>query len=158
MKKQLVLGLALLCTTLSCKKETSQPDATKYLIFGDFYGFCVGSSCVDIYKLTDAALYEDQKDSYPRRDTFYVGDFKPRSQADFDQVKSLIDRIPTALLQNPNNVIGEPDATDGGGYYIEYKDGSTHRFWVIDKFDFNVPADLQPFLKEVEKQLVYLQN
>jgi hypothetical protein len=147
--------LLLVCLNWSCTKETSEPSATRSLIFGDFYGFCP-TDCVHIYKLTTDSLLQDQNETYPRRDVFYDAKFLPRPQADFVKVRAILDQVPAALLQNTNMVIGQPDASDGGGYYLEYKDADTHQFWIVDKFRTNVPSALHPFLDEVDVQLDYL--
>ena len=54
MKKLLLIGLIL----AACQQDDtieSESDLD-YIIFGHFYGKCIGERCVEMYKLTDQFL------------------------------------------------------------------------------------------------------
>ena len=136
--------MSLLLT--SCRKEQQQDG---YLIFGHFYGMCQGARCIEIYKLTDSQLFEDTRDAYPGSVDFYQAQFSSRSDAYFQQARHLKAAFPMELLQHSNPVIGQPDAGDWGGYYIEFKQGDVRRFWLIDKMQSNVPIQYHSFLDQV---------
>lgn len=121
-----------------------------YIMFGHFYGFCKGEHCIEIFKLTDDQLYEDQNDKYPSSESAYEGDFKPMSSEKYKKVKSLINKVPAELLNEEQHVIGAPDAADGGGIYFEYSVRGKKHFWLIDKMEGNIPEYLHSFKEEIE--------
>ncbi len=67
--KKIILISGLIVTTLNaCNKKCSSNQTTanlEYLIFGHFYGECIGEKCVEIYKLNKTQLLEDTQDVYP---------------------------------------------------------------------------------------------
>lgn len=159
MKKLFFISLVVLIT--SCKKEgnNAQFQPTDYLIFGDFYGMCAGEQCVDIYKLGDSALYEDVNAHYPNSTELYDGQFTYQLSAQqYNATKDLIDVFPTGLLTESDTVIGQPDAGDWGGYYVEYNFNGTRKFWLIDKMKENVPSEYHNFVDKMEEKLQMLEQ
>ena len=164
-----VLGLLIIWSMLaSCEKneqgvviieeeeqETFAPAKDNYLVFGHFYGFCPPPSewCIEIFQLDSNQLWEDQNDNYPSADEVYQGDYVQRSTADFNLVADLVDAFPMELLDEPNGVIGYPDATDGGGLYIEYKFNGDHGYWLIDNLKPNIPTYLHDFRDIVQEKI-----
>ena len=140
---------------LSCTKHNEGPDSSEldYIIFGHFYGFCMGEECIEIFKLTDQELYEDTRDTYPRWDRYYQGNYLKMDQDKFELVKSLGDYIPDELLQSQDTVFGSPDAADGGGVYFAIKSGEQSRFWVIDQMDNNIPEYLKAFKTKINESI-----
>lgn len=157
MKTSKFLFALFACTLLlaACNKNDDEAPEVEvdYLIFGDFYGECVGDACVDIFKLEDGKLFEDSNDNYPGQDDFYNADFSELSTDLFDQVDGLEDVFPLQLLDESNTVIGMPDAGDWGGLYIEYKSGDTHRFWLLDLMKSNVSEDYHDFIDAVSEKI-----
>ncbi len=121
------------------------------IIFGHFYGECLGEGCIEIYQLTETVLSEDILDQYPRSDQPYEGNFVMLSEKQFSTAVGLRDRIPGKLLLNGETVIGSPDAGDWGGIYFEIKVGSERRFWLIDQIDDHIPDYLVPFKNEINE-------
>ena len=150
--KRLAWSLLIL---FACENEdiTRGEFATDYIAFGHFYGFCMGEQCVEIYKVTDANLYEDTRDNYPPRDEAYIGDFKPLSDQLFEQVKDLKSKIPSKLLETPSGIIGQPDAGDWGGIYFEVSVEGEKKYWFIDKMRPNIPDYLNPLVDEIESKI-----
>lgn len=146
----------LLALVASCTIDAPDNTPKEYLVFGHFYGMCEGERCVELYKLTDEDLKEDTKDSYPSHDHLYEGDFEALPTRDFKEVKELWDYFPEELLDETDVVFGCPDCTDGGGLYIEYRVGSTHRYWIIDQQKANSPAYLHDFLDRVNEKISLL--
>ena len=70
MKKLLLILLCLPIIFTSCKKEEVEISNNEYLIFGHFYGECIGEECVETFKLTDEKLYEDLNDNYSGTEPF----------------------------------------------------------------------------------------
>lgn len=149
--------LIAICLTLvllpACKKEDnltlSQSD---YLIFGDFYGECLGH-CVRIFKLEQDKLFEDTKKEYPNKYSFYQGNFVQLPQQKFDIAKDLINSFPKKLLNETDTVIGIPDAADQGGLYIEYNVGGVRKFWLLDNWKTNTPAEYHEFIDKVNEKI-----
>ena len=153
------LFIIMLLSTISCAEDDNQPQVeTDYMLFGHFYGFCLGEQCIEIFKLTDAQLFEDTIDQYPSRDKPYEGSYTVLDETKFDLVKGLAESIPDELLNEQSNVIGSPDASDGGGVYVAIiSDGET-RFWLIDQFQQNVPSYLRPFVTQINESIALINN
>lgn len=145
----IVLILVQSCHSPKPKVDSYEQD---YLIFGHFYGRCMGESCVETYKLTDKQLFKDTIDDY-NGETF---DFVVLGNRQFEKVKDLASSIPGQLEQEKETVIGCPDCTDGGGLFIELaKDGKVQR-WRIDQHKGNVPSYLHPFMDAVNVKIKLL--
>jgi len=147
----LILPLALFT---ACDKEGNNLKVeADYLIFGHAYGFCVGEKCIEIFKLEDGQLYEDANDNYPGSTDFYDADFSTLSNELYEQVSNLEDDFPSILLDETDTVIGEPDAGDWGGLYIEYKAGDFRKFWLLDLNKNNVPESYHNFIDAVTEKI-----
>jgi len=145
--------------SVSCAEQKEQPEVdNSYILFGHFYGFCLGEQCIQIFKLTDSELFEDQKDQYPSSEEFYNGDYKKLDQEKFELVKSLKDNIPSELTQEKNHVIGSPDVTDGGGVYFAIVNERGKKFWLIDQFKNNIPEYLWPFKDQINQGIQLINN
>ena len=154
MKKYIVVFL-LSCYLFGCSSdEGKQTNEDDYLIFGHFYGFCVGESCVEIFKLTDLKLYEDTEDNY----TLEAFNFVEKENEKFNLVKDLTDYFPTALLTEKESVFGCPDCSDGGGVFIEYSKNGIKKSWRIDQFEENVPEYLHDFMDKVNEKISLINN
>ena len=140
--------------SVSCAEQKVQPeDENAYILFGHFYGFCMGEQCIEIFKLTDSELFEDLKDQYPSSQEFYIGDYKKLDQEKFELVKSLKNNIPFELTQEKNHRIGTPDVTDGGGVYFAIVNERGTKYWLIDQFDQNIPVYLKPFKDQINQSI-----
>jgi len=135
----------------SCNKDNSARE--DYLIFGHFYGECYGEQCIEIFKLEDNRLLEDSKDKYPNNSGFYKGDYHELSNKKFELVKDLINYFPDSLLKVNETYIGQPDAGDWGGLYIEYNRNGVRHYWLLDQLESNVPDNLHEFIDEVNAKI-----
>lgn len=148
------------CTTIlfliSCMKDNVELSKTNYLIFGHFYGECLGEECIEIFRLEDNKLFEGTSDTYPKRDDFYEGDYVQLSEEKFKITKDLVNSFPSELLKETNHVIGQPDAGDWGGLYIEYNFDGVRNFWSIDQMKSNVPERYHNFIDEVNEKILQL--
>jgi len=145
----LVMSLFLI---ISCNKDDVS-DPFGYLIFGHFYGFCIGESCIQIYKLEKDKLFEDTKKEYPGYNEFYRGSYVKLDNTYFEQVKDLVNSFPEDLLNEQDTVFGCPDCADQGGLYIEYNFNGIHKFWTIDQFTGDVPVYLHGFMEQVNEKI-----
>ena len=139
----------------SCKKEGTSSDKN-YLIFGHFYGECAGERCIEIFRLEDARLLEDKSDSYPNAGNFYKGSYHPLATSKFNEVRDLLSHFPHDLLREANPVIGQPDAGDWGGLYIEYNFNGVRKFWLLDQMKGNVPQKYYGFIDKVNEKIALL--
>ena len=143
-------------TTLlySCNKSDDDSlDTEDYLIFGHFYGECGGEGCVEIFKLEEGKLFEDSNDTYPGSSDYYAANFSQLSNDLYTQVTGLEDVFPDGLLNEPAVVIGQPDAGDWGGLYIEYNKNGVHDFWLLDQKKSNVPPIYHDFIDAVNEKI-----
>jgi len=144
---------------ISCKQEDktltiAQPDC---FVFGHFYGKCMGEQCVEIYKLEDNKLFEDTKDKYPNRIDFYAGNYVQLSNQKWLNTNDLMRSFPADLLNETDTVIGQPDAGDWGGLYVEYNFNGVRRFWILDQMKSNVPTKYHDFIDIVNQKISFLE-
>lgn len=146
MKRFTFFILALLVLN-SCDKS----EKTDYLIFGKFYGFCVGDDCVKMFKVTENNLYQENSPDYPS-DEKYKGNFSSKVNDKLSIAKPLLSMIP-AKLKDEETTIGCPDCADQGGVFVEFTaEGKTY-FFRIDNFRNDVPVYLHEFLDEIDAVL-----
>lgn len=159
MKKVIYISLVI-GLLFGCKKDKNdQMNKAEYLVFGSFYGECIGENCIEIFKLQDGKLWEDTNDTYPGSTGFYSAAYVQLPDAKYQQVKDLPSLFPAQLLNETNTVIGTPDAGDWGGYYIEYNRNGIHKFWLIDQVgSSSVPAYLNTFTAQVRNKIELIHN
>jgi hypothetical protein len=150
------------CLTLflftACENDnTVKLSTSDYIIFGHFYGECVGEQCVEIFRLEENKLFEDTKDQYPKSGSFYDGKYIPLSQRKFKETQDLLTYFPIVLLDEADIVVGNPDATDGGGLYIEYNYNGVRKFWLLDNMKNKVPTKYHNFIDKVNEKIRQLQ-
>jgi hypothetical protein len=133
-------------------EEGSNPNAT--VAFGSFYGMCAGSQCVAFFKLQDSKLYEDTKDKYPKQMQPYEGTYdKQLDDTKYQLVKDVAVKIPAALYNETETIIGCPDCSDGGGLYIEVNTDNGKRYWYIDNNESRIPESLRAFVTEANEKI-----
>ena len=147
------LLLVLTIIISSCKTNELSLSGTNELTFGHFYGECFGEDCKVIYKLADNKLLQDTKHLYPGSEAFYNGDYIELSNEKYKLTKDLIDFFPMDLLNEKSTVIGQPDAGDWGGLYIEYNFNGVHKFWLIDQMKSNVPEKYHNFIDKANEKI-----
>lgn len=150
-----ILSMIASCTVNNIPTPMQNGD---YIIFGHFYGSCLGDDCVEIYKLTSDQLLKDTKKEYPSSESVYEGNFVPLSPDQYQVVNDLINAIPEALLKEEKHLIGAPDAADQGGIYFEYKSGDIHHFWLIDQAEENIPEYLRSFVRKIKSSIKKLKS
>lgn len=145
---------------MSCEKEKCGFGTdTDYVTFGHFYGQCFGEGCVEIFRVDHATLYEDTLDMYPNSDDFYPGHFVAKlADSKYELVKDLDTFFPEALLNETEVVQGQPDAGDWGGIYFEIQRGTTHRFWLLDQNETNMPAAYNAFVDKINEKIAIIQQ
>jgi hypothetical protein len=155
------LFFILFCLTTfvvtACKKSTVELSSSDYIIFGHFYGQCIGEKCIEIFRLEKDKLFEDTNDQYPNSKNFYVCNYVQLSQQKFIDTKDLINSFPTDLLSETNNIIGQPDAGDWGGLYVEYNFNGIRKFWLLDQMKSNVPTKYHNFIDNINEKIKQLQ-
>ena len=152
MKKLILIGLLSAFLVACSSNDSINLDNDDYLIFGHFYGFCIGERCVETFKLTSDKLYEDANDNYASGPF----DFEVLSNEKFEKVKDLTDAFPTKLLEEKEAILGCPDCADGGGIYIEYSKNGVVKSWKIDQMKNNVPAYLNDFMDAVNGKIALI--
>ena len=150
----LVIIFACVIGTSSCStNDEIKTSNESFLIFGHFYGECLGEECVEIFKLEDERLFEDTNDLYPNQDNFYSASFVEIGEDKYQLVSDLMDYFPDDLLHETKVVYGCPDCADQGGLYLEYKSGEMHKYWIFDQFKADVPENFHEFMDKVNEKI-----
>lgn len=141
--------------SVSCKGECEPTEEQDYIIFGDFYGFCLGDNCIDYYKIQNGILYKDLEDKYPNANMTYQFQVHPLP-LEANSVMDIGAEIDSDIY-GEDPTIGSPDAMDQGGYYIEIlSDGQKHQ-WRIDKIRQSVPDYLHPLCDSLDHYMEVLE-
>ncbi len=148
--KSLLLLLLLSFLCFSCGKDEECQDAD-FIEFGQYYGYCAGERCIEIYKLDASQLYEDTSDIYPSATLNDNKKFILLPSQKFDLAKGLINSFPLGLLSETKVTFGIPDAYDQGGLYLRYKSEQTDRLWLFDNDLTQVPEYTHNYLDEVKR-------
>jgi hypothetical protein len=126
-----------------------------YIVFGDFYGECLGESCVDIFKVAKGQVLEDTLDHYPIASRLpHQVAFVQISRDRYQEIVDLIGNIPARLFDEKDTVIGQPDAGDWGGFYLETNISGAVRCWLIDKMDDNLPEYLRGYARKLDEAIL----
>jgi len=156
MKK--ICCLLLIITSLaSCNNDDDsnfEINEDNFLIFGHFYGECVGEDCVETFKLTSTTLLEDTIDDYSGQNQEFIA----LENETFEQVKDLVTSFPNRLLNEDKSVLGCPDCADGGGLFIQYSDNGDVQSWRIDLTKDNIPEYLHDFVDAVNEKITLINN
>ena len=149
--KKLVLILAAVVLLIACTKSDNNMTINEqnFLVFGHFYGFCGGESCVKTFKLTDEKLFEDTIDDYMGQNL----EFEELESGLFLQVNDLPDFFPNQLLNESETVFGCPDCADGGGLFVQYSKNGNTKSWRIDQDYNNIPSYLHEFVYKVNEKI-----
>lgn len=151
--KFIILGL--LVGNISCNNDDAvNPKNYSYLIFGHFYGECMGEGCVETFKLTDTQLFEDTNDNYFGENLNFI----ELEHSKFELVKDLKNAIPSQLLDDNTPIFGCPDCADGGGLFIQYSKNGKAQSWRIDKIKSHVPDYLHAFMDQVNANIALISN
>ena len=154
------LSTSLLVAALTATGSTCSDDAQRlsgpgdYIIFGDYYGECFGDGCVDIFRISDGRIFADTLDRYPVASKLpHTVEFVQLPGARYDDVADLIRDVPARLFDEAAVVIGQPDAGDWGGFYLETNVSGETRYWLIDKMDDNLPGYLRDFTRKLDEAI-----
>jgi len=150
MRKLLVIGLLGLIA-LSCKKSTEKLEKGDFIVFGSFYGFCMGEECREMYMITDEKLYEDVDDSSTDEYVELPSDL-------FAAVADLESAIPSELIEQPDSTFGCPDCHDQGGVYLKIKKDGLAQSWTIDNDLEAIPAYLNGIVNLIHEKVELINN
>ena len=147
--KKIFLGLFAIGILLSCDNDSININEQNFLIFGHYYGMCIGENCVETFKLTDKGLFEDTVDDRSGQNMKFI----QLDNEKFLKVKGLVDFFPRQLLNEKETIIGCPDCADGGGLFIQYSENGNLKSWRIDQEKENVPPYLHSFIDKVNEKI-----
>lgn len=141
--------------SVACDKNDNSPviNSEDFLIFGHFYGHCLGEQCIEIFKLQDQKLYEDQNDQYVSNEGFYQADFQVLDQDKYDIAKDLWSLVPEAIYEEDQLRFGCPDCADQGGIYLELQKGTFHEYWILDQNQDLVPEYLHQIMDAINQKI-----
>jgi len=154
---KLPLPVILFANFISLASCTQNEEITlsdeAFIVFGHFYGMCIGESCVEIFRLEEERLLEDINDLYPSQGSFYEGNFVELGDDKYQLVNDLMDFFPEGLLEESKIQHGCPDCADQGGLYIEYKSNEIHKYWILDQSKASVPDYMHEFMDKVNEKI-----
>jgi hypothetical protein len=156
--KKLLLFSVLTCFLIACTNNDDNDETPDNIVFGQFYGFCVGQ-CFKPYQLTNIRLtVDDDEEHYMQGYTY-----KPTDVLDataFREAKHLLEDIPDELLNAENGkVYGCPDCADQGGVYLELNFNRNTKIILIDNFDSEDQSDaILTYKNKIKNVLEALQN
>lgn len=129
------------------KARTSVNTEPKIVVFGRYYGRCIGNNCVEIYRFDGSNIYEDINEKRPGHDDFFEGNFKHLVELDVRlNLFKLVNELPYEHLTSlRGNIVGDPGAYGQGVYYLEYQDTFIRKFWIIDTDKSNTPKEIHPY-------------
>jgi len=149
MKRFAIFCLAVSLTAfVSCSRDTDQ-STVPYLIFGHSYGECLGGHCLDVFKLTDSALYEDKDDK------FVSGDYRwyELSASKFSLARDLLKQTPEEIKYGVDQTFGCPDCHDQGALIVHYFDGVHLHEFLLDNDKSAIPVYLHSFTDQVNNTI-----
>lgn len=150
--KHLILFFALSFVLIACDESVDNDDGsgteTNYLVFGHYYGECIGDGCIRTYHLEGDKLQEDSNDNYGCAAP-YDWDELPNSK--YQEASSLFNLLPDTLYTFENQTFGIPDAYDQGGVYLEtYGPNGNKRQWHFDTNKEEIPEPLRPLVDSIQ--------
>lgn len=156
-----ILFSIIVLTGISCSEEKLVCGTGLFVqfTFGHFYGECIGEGCVEIFKIEDGKLYEDTLDIYPSSTHEYGGSYIQLSGEKYDAVRDLVDDFPQELYLIEDHVVGQPDAGDWGGIYVEIHhlgDFSRSGYWLLDQHEGNMPQALNDFVDKINTKIALI--
>jgi len=151
----IILLFLIGCDNNEPEKKIEFPE---YLIFGHYFGECTGEDCLRIYKFENDSLFEAEYDKIYNYPWFFEDDllFNFIGNEKIQLIKDINYNIPNDLLETTDHLIGCPDCTDQGGYYLEYSLPNKQYYWNIDMDRKNVPNGIHSFLDLIDEKMVIM--
>ena len=156
-----LLSAFILVSGWSCEKNCDGDGSGpfEYLVFGHFYGECGGEGCVETFKIENEKLFEDTLDLYPDFTEPSYRSYIKLADAKYELVKDLVAQFPEELYGESDHVIGQPDAGDWGGIYVEIKytnDPARSGFWLLDQMETNMPEVYNVFVDQINEKIALI--
>lgn len=128
-------------------------EAEDSFVFGQYYGFCMGEQCTNLYLIKDEKLFADDMERLMHPDDLVFGSVA-LSDEKYQLAKTLLEAFPSKLLDEESETIGCPDCADQGGYFIELttNNGEKQR-WYLDNFKNSLPDYLVAYTKKIDEVL-----
>ncbi|HRS40504.1 MAG TPA: hypothetical protein P5174_00665 [Dysgonamonadaceae bacterium] len=146
---------AVLLWVASCAKDDKiLLTDSNYLIFGRYYGMCVGDNCILTYKLTGEKLYEDTRHNYLAQNFNFI----ELGEDKFELVKDLTQYFPAELLSSKDSIFGCPDCGDQGGLLVKYVENGKEKTWRIDQSKSAIPIYLHNFIDKLNEKITLIND
>lgn len=156
-----ILFLFLAIALWACEKDPVDDclcTSADYIVFGRFYGKCIGEGCVEIFKVDfkDESLIEETTNKYPGDGFYLFEETVALPNSKYDEVKDLVNEFPQELLDETSTVLGVPDGGDWGGVYVEIKTKTIHKYFLLDQNDNNMSAIYNAFVDKVNEKIAII--
>jgi hypothetical protein len=139
-------------TSAQALDGTSDAVASTTFEFGKWLGKCTQQDCTEFYLIENSQLFPDVTPTYSGPNSM-VYSKSPLSNDKFLLAKQLQGNFPDYLKQRPNQNIGQPNYYDQGGYYVEINENGVLKFWQIDTNLEALPAEIRPWVQQLENVL-----
>jgi hypothetical protein len=153
MKSPLLIVIAILLVTASCKKTNSvlirEP---AYFAFGYQDSLCVNCNSIHpmsgVYLLKDTSLYLSHNKFVNDSAGFST---TPLATNQYQMAMQLSSNFPAFLLNAPDSTYGwPPSPQQRGGYLIlALRNSGVERQWLINRDTAQLPIQLRPFIARV---------
>jgi len=143
------LGILFVLLLGACQKESVEYTFgdEDYVIFGKYYGECMGD-CVHLYRLTTSELFEDDQEwGVPDEFPFFSTSM---ASSKFEAAKHLLGSIPKDLKSASQSTYGCPDCADQGGFYLELMEDGEKRKWHIDVWDEGQSSEIINYKAQID--------
>jgi hypothetical protein len=148
MKKWFFLLLIMTASFSACHESwLLTREQADHIIFGRYYGECMGDECVQIFKLTDKNLYKDQINKYPGKGPYV---WKKMTDKTFRIAEDLPDYFPDEFTHAPQTY-GCPDCADQGGIVFIISDASITKIWSLDQDRNQIPDAFHRFMERINE-------
>ncbi len=158
---RVLIPILLLIVLISGCKKVDELGEGDYIVFGSSYGNCI-TDCIRVYKLDNTKIQEDEDSTYIGLVKYLIYKFNGTMTLDeinFNQVKHLLNEIPSELSSGTNKIFGCPDCADGGAIYIEVNiDGVNSRFLLDGGYSSDQSLEISVFKLKILEAINILKN
>lgn len=129
------------------------------LIFGRYFSDrnCENIDCSLVFKLEDNKIYKDVSSIDLIPEVNFEGEFVELSNKSRKSLLDLYKFFPNELLFSETITYGS-DLGFENGYYLEYDDGNTNRYWFFDSNIENLPDSLVDYVTILEDEISELES
>ena len=134
------LSLAVCTLFISCNNddENNSENDVEAVIFGIPFGvsFCINdtNNCYPSFRLTDETLEFSERSEFANNDVNFISPVVLNSSV-FEDISSILNPIPSELINGESRSFGCPDCADQGGFFVKIFFANSSKTYIIDAND-----------------------